>query len=129
MRADAPYCPWPSRCWTAHGAWKPRSRRADALYPPNYILPSLLAQFNETAPNTRLQLQIGNTQDVVTAVRDFATDLGFIEGPCHAEDIIVSPWLEDELVIVAAPSHPLARAAKQRKLSVKQLARAQWLLR
>jgi DNA-binding transcriptional LysR family regulator len=95
----------------------------------NYILPSLLARFNEIVPSTRLELQIGNTLDVVTAVRDFATDLGFIEGPCHAKDIVVSPWLEDELVIVAAPSHNLAKAAKQRRLSVKQLAQAQWLLR
>lgn len=95
----------------------------------NYILPSLLARFREVVPNARLELQIGNTLDVVTAVRDFATDLGFIEGPCHEKDIVVSPWLEDELVIVAAPCHPLAKAAAQRKLSVKQLKDAQWLLR
>jgi DNA-binding transcriptional LysR family regulator len=95
----------------------------------NYILPSLLARFKDAVPNTRLELQIGNTRDVVTAVCDFATDLGFIEGPCHATDIIVTPWLEDELVIVAAPTHPLAKAAILRKLSIKQLAGAPWLLR
>jgi DNA-binding transcriptional LysR family regulator len=95
----------------------------------NYILPSLLARFRDAVPNTRLELQIGNTLDVVTAVRDFATDLGFIEGPCHEKDIVVSPWLEDELVIVAAPAHPLAKAASRRKLSVKQLKDAQWLWR
>jgi DNA-binding transcriptional LysR family regulator len=95
----------------------------------NYILPSLLARFKERVPAARLELQIGNTLDVVTAVRDFETDIGFIEGPCHAKDLIVVPWLEDELVIVASPSHPLARAAKRRKLNVKQLAAAEWLLR
>ena len=96
----------------------------------NYILPALLARFRETVPSARLELRIGNTMDVVTAVRDFETDLGFIEGPCHAKDIVVVPWLEDELLIVASqPSHPLARAAKQRKLSIKQLAAANWLLR
>jgi DNA-binding transcriptional LysR family regulator len=95
----------------------------------NYILPALLARFRNAVPSARIELQIGNTLDVVTAVRKFATDLGFIEGPCHARDIVVAPWLEDELVIVAAPSHPLARSASRRKLSVKQLADAQWLLR
>ena len=95
----------------------------------NYVLPALLARFREKVPAARLELQIGNTLDVVNAVRDFETDLGFIEGPSHAKDIIVVPWLEDELVIVAAPSHPLAQAAKQRKLKVRQLAEAQWLLR
>jgi len=95
----------------------------------NYVLPALLARFREKVPAARLELQIGNTLDVVNAVRDFETDLGFIEGPSHAKDIIVMPWLEDELVIVASPFHPLAKAAKQRKLNVRQLAAAQWLLR
>jgi DNA-binding transcriptional LysR family regulator len=95
----------------------------------NYILPPLLARFKERIPAARLELQIGNTLDVVTAVRDFETDVGFIEGPCHAMDIIVVPWLEDELVIVAAPAHPLAKTAKRRKLKVRELAQAEWLLR
>ncbi|HWG69067.1 MAG TPA: LysR family transcriptional regulator [Steroidobacteraceae bacterium] len=95
----------------------------------NYIVPRLLASFRETAPTAKLEVQIGNTLDVVTAVREFAADLGLIEGPCHASDITTIPWLVDELVIVAAPSHALARAAKHRKLSASQLAGAEWLLR
>jgi DNA-binding transcriptional LysR family regulator len=95
----------------------------------NYILPSLLARFRERVPAARLELQIGNTLDVVTAVRDFETDIGFIEGPCHAKDIIVVPWLEDELVIVASPAHPLAKTARRRKLKIRELAQAEWLLR
>jgi DNA-binding transcriptional LysR family regulator len=39
------------------------------------------------------------------------------------------PWLEDELVIVASPMHPLAKAAKRGSLSAKQLSQACWLLR
>jgi DNA-binding transcriptional LysR family regulator len=80
-------------------------------------------------PGAQLQLQIGNTRDVVTAVREFAADLGLIEGPCHASDIVVVPWLEDELVIVASPMHPLAKAAKRGRLTAKQLSQACWLLR
>ena len=95
----------------------------------NYILPPLLARFKERVPAARIELHIGNTLDVVTAVRDFETDIGFIEGPCHVKDIAVVPWLEDELVIIASPSHRLARAAKRRKLTAKELAAAEWLLR
>jgi DNA-binding transcriptional LysR family regulator len=95
----------------------------------NYILPALLARFKKRVPAARLELQIGNTLDVATAVRDFETDIGFIEGPCHAKDIIVVPWLQDELVIVASPAHPLARVAGRRRLKVKELAGALWLLR
>jgi DNA-binding transcriptional LysR family regulator len=95
----------------------------------NYILPRLLARFRERVPAAQLQLQIGNTRDVVTAVREFDADLGLIEGPCHASDIVVLPWLEDELVIVASPAHPLAKAAKRGRLTAKQLSQSCWLLR
>lgn len=95
----------------------------------NYILPKLLASFREAAPTAKLEVKIGNTLDVVTAVRGFAADLGLIEGPCHASDITTIPWLVDELVIVAAPTHALAGAAKRNRLSASQLGDAQWLLR
>ena len=95
----------------------------------NYILPSLIASFRARVPGVRLDLRIGNTREAVNAVRDFATDLGLIEGPCHASDIVVAPWLEDELVIAASPSHSLAKAARRSKLSADQLGEAQWLLR
>jgi len=62
-------------------------------------------------------------------VREFATDLGFIEGPCHAPDVSVLPWLEDELVVVAAPTHPLALDARRTRLTVKRLMQALWLVR
>jgi DNA-binding transcriptional LysR family regulator len=95
----------------------------------NYILPQLLARFRERVPAAQLQLQIGNTRDAVTAVQEFDADLGLIEGPCHASDIVVLPWLEDELVIVASPMHVLAKAAQRGKLTAKQLSRSCWLLR
>jgi DNA-binding transcriptional LysR family regulator len=91
----------------------------------NYILPKLLSQFRQVVPAAKLDVRIGNTLDVVTAVKEFSADLGFIEGPCHEPDISIRPWFEDELVIVAAPTHPLAKA----KLTIKQLREAPWLLR
>ena len=95
----------------------------------NYLLPAVLARYRELHPAARLDLRIGNTLDVVTSVREFRTDVGFIEGPCHAPDVIVVPWLTDELVIVAAPSHPLAVLASRRTLGPKRLLEALWLLR
>ena len=95
----------------------------------NYVLPRVLASYRQSHPDARLELRIGNTLDVVTAVSDFATDLGFIEGPCHTPDIGVVPWFEDQLVIVAAPTHPLAVSARRRRLTPKQLLETEWLLR
>ncbi|MEA3150612.1 MAG: hypothetical protein QOD56_1551 [Gammaproteobacteria bacterium] len=95
----------------------------------NYVLPRVFARYGEAHAQARFRLQIGNTLDVVTAVQAFGTDLGFIEGPCHAPDVTAVPWLRDELVIVAAPDHALARAAQSDRLTPKQLMGAQWLLR
>ncbi len=46
---------------------------------------------------------------MINAVLDFRVDIGLIEGPCHSTEIISEPWLEDELVVFAAPSSPLTQ--------------------
>ena len=95
----------------------------------NYLLPRLLASYRRRETATQLQLRIGNTQEVVDAVREFETDLGLIEGPCHAASLRVIPWLQDELVIVASPTHDLAKAAKGGRVTAAQLQAALWLMR
>ena len=97
----------------------------------NYLLPAVLARFQENHPGARVesadwqyaQCRHGGDEDFARA------DMGLIEGPCHESDLKVLPWLDDELVIVAAPAHSLARAAKRRKLTANQLRGAHWLLR
>ena len=55
---------------------------------------------------------------------DFRVDIGLIEGPCHEPDIISEPWLEDELVVFAAPDAPLLQP-----VTLETLAAAPWILR
>jgi DNA-binding transcriptional LysR family regulator len=94
----------------------------------NYVLPGVFSRYRELHSEVRLVLRIGNTSDVIAAVREYETDLGFIEGPCHDGEIRVLPWREDELVIVAAPGAALASAPRGR-LRPEQLMAATWLLR
>ena len=75
----------------------------------NYILPAVIARYRHDYPQLPIELSVGNSQDVMQAVLDFRVDIGFIEGPCHSTEIISEPWLEDELVVFAAPTSPLAR--------------------
>ena len=91
----------------------------------NYILPGVIARYRRDFPALPLELSVGNSQDVITAVLDFRVDIGLIEGPCHNTEIISEPWLEDELVVFAAPSSPLA----QGPVTLEQLAAAPWILR
>jgi len=92
----------------------------------NYVLPALLAGFRQQiAPDSQLDVLIGNTQDVVDAVQRFDVDIGLIEGTCRGEALEIEPWIDDEMVIVAAPTHPLARGPA----SHAALREAGWLMR
>ena len=111
------------------GAGRPDLRLAASTTIGNYVLPGLLAGFRAQWPEARLGLRVGNTLEVVNAVTAFEVDLGFIEGPCHADAVTVIPWRQDELVVIAAPSHPLARSAAQGRLPLRRLREVRWLLR
>jgi Transcriptional regulator len=91
----------------------------------NYILPEVIARYRRDFPALPLELSVGNSQDVINAVSDFRVDIGLIEGPCHSADIIAEPWLEDELVVFAAPGSSLLEG----EVTLAQLAAAPWILR
>ena len=91
----------------------------------NYILPAMIARYRQDFPDLPLELSVGNSQDVINAVLDFRVDIGLIEGPCHSTEIISEPWLEDELVVFAAPSSPLTNGP----VTLEQLAASPWILR
>lgn len=90
-----------------------------------YLLPSLMARWTREHPASPVRLRIGNTRDVVAAVAAFEVDVGFIEGPQTHSDLVVKPWLQDELVVVAAVGHPLAGGVA----TARQLAGQTWVLR
>jgi DNA-binding transcriptional LysR family regulator len=82
-------------------------------------------QWKQAHPSSPVQLTIGNTSEVIAAVAAFDVDIGFIEGPQTHPQLVVHPWLTDELVIVASPAHALAG----RTVSVGQLREVSWALR
>ena len=100
-------------------------RLAASLTIGEYLLPDLLARWKLDHPLSPVRLLIGNTSEVIAAVAAFEADVGFIEGPQAHPQLIVRPWLNDEMVIVAAPSHALAG----RTVSVRHLREATWALR
>ena len=57
---------------------------------------------------TRAAASSATRTDVIAAVVGFDADVGFIEGRQTHPDLAVRRWLNDEMVIVAAPTHPLA---------------------
>ncbi len=100
----------------------------------NYLLPAILAGFRDTLPETawenwQVQVKIANTAEVAARVAAFELDLGLIEGPCHEPDLVVRPWLEDELIVVAGSRDPILARGRKRPISIDTLSKATWLLR
>ena len=91
----------------------------------NYIMPEVIARYRRDFPELPLELSVGNSQDAINAVADFRVDIGLIEGPCHSADIVAEPWLEDELVVFAAPGSALLKS----DVTLHSLAAAPWILR
>ncbi|AVS63297.1 LysR family transcriptional regulator [Paracidovorax avenae] len=91
-----------------------------------HILPPLLARWKVSHPQSAVQLQIANTTGVLAAVAAFDADIGFIEGPQTHADLVVREWMADEMVIVAAPGHPLAHKPAATRAALRG---ARWALR
>ncbi|WP_339315270.1 LysR substrate-binding domain-containing protein [Paenibacillus sp. FSL R10-2734] len=74
-----------------------------------YILPSKLAEFANQYPQVKLQVTIGNTEEIIGGVKSNELDIGFIEGEAHENDLTVKPYMKDEMIIVSPANHPLSK--------------------
>lgn len=92
----------------------------------NYLLPSLLGDFARSYPHTRVQLTVGNTQQVADLLATGQLDIAFVEGPCHNRELVAVHWRDDELVVVVGAEHPWGR---DKRVTPEQLAAAPWIMR
>jgi DNA-binding transcriptional LysR family regulator len=76
-----------------------------------YILPGILGEFAARHPSIVPRLLVANSEVVQARVAERSLDLGFIEGDSHLPSLASEVCCEDELQVVCAPSHPLARQA------------------
>ncbi|MBX3539712.1 MAG: LysR family transcriptional regulator [Chelatococcus sp.] len=91
-----------------------------------YILPPILGLFHEAHPTIQLRLTSANTRDIANLLTSRSIDLAFVEGPVDLPGLTLTPWRVDELVIVSAPSHPLAMG---RKATTRDLAQHRHIVR
>ena len=74
-----------------------------------YWLPSRLMTLNRDFPRVRISLTIGNTSGAAQAVGEGSADIGFVEGDLPPSDLRRLVVAQDELVLVMARDHPMAR--------------------
>ena len=74
-----------------------------------YLLPGVLGEFKAKHPGVVPRLFVGNSEAVQARVAGRSLDLGFIEGDSRLPSLASDACCEDELQVVCAPSHVLAR--------------------
>lgn len=92
----------------------------------NYLATLVVVDYLQKNPGSRVDLSVCNTQQVIERLRRFELDIGLIEGEASDADLIFEPWIDDELVVFCAPSHPLAKAGAARSAV---LAVQKWIVR
>jgi LysR family transcriptional regulator, low CO2-responsive transcriptional regulator len=92
----------------------------------NYFLPQLIANFSQRHPGVRVVLQVANREAVLAALADNSTDLAITGRPPDSVDVVAQHFMDNPLVVIAAPDHPLAGLAQ---IPLRRLARETLLLR
>lgn len=91
-----------------------------------YRMPAWLAGFGDDYPGINVAVQLVNTQEAISLLRNAEVDCALIEGPGQTDGLEELPIEPDELVVVAASNHPLAGL---RRVRVEELSRHRYLAR
>jgi DNA-binding transcriptional LysR family regulator len=76
----------------------------------NYFLPPLIVSLSDRHPGMRISLQVANRESVLAALADNRADLAITGQPPESADLIAQPFMDNPLVVIAAPTHALAAA-------------------
>lgn len=74
-----------------------------------FLLPQVLGEFKTRFPAVIPRLLVANSEAVQNRIAERSLDLGFIEGDSHLPSLVTDVCCDDELQVVCAPSHPLAK--------------------
>ncbi|MFZ5503827.1 MAG: LysR family transcriptional regulator [Pseudomonadota bacterium] len=75
----------------------------------NYFSPQLLAKFCQQHPNISVNLHVANRDAVLAQLTENSTDLAIMGQPPDGLDLMAESFLDNPLVVIAAPHHPLAK--------------------
>lgn len=90
------------------------------------VLPNLLGKFKEKYPLVQLQVEITNTTQIAAKIKAHTLDIGLIEAPVQDPELVLEPFLQDELVLIAKPGY-LAEGTE--KVTIEQLLELPLVLR
>jgi DNA-binding transcriptional LysR family regulator len=75
-----------------------------------FLLPRVLGEFKSQHPEVQPKLVVANSEAIENRVAEHTLDIGLIEAPSHLPSLLTQMCCEDELQVIVAPGHPLAKA-------------------
>jgi DNA-binding transcriptional LysR family regulator len=92
----------------------------------NYFMPQLLAKFIQLYPKIQVSLSVANRDTVIKLIAENIADLAIMGQPPEGADMRAEVFMENPLVVIASPKHPLAHS---KHIHPRQLASETFLLR
>ncbi|MDH5479747.1 MAG: LysR family transcriptional regulator [Nitrosomonas sp.] len=92
----------------------------------NYFAPHLLAKFCQRYQGVTISLNVSNRETVLKQLADNVIDLAIMGQPPENQDIASESFMENPLVVIAPPNHPLCKVSK---IAVKRLGKEIFLVR
>jgi DNA-binding transcriptional LysR family regulator len=92
----------------------------------NYFIPTLLGSFSRRYPDVTVSLDVTNRETLLRQLAENTVDLVIMGQPPAEADVEAEPFMDNPLVIVAPPDHPLAG---KKKIPLKRLQEETFLVR
>jgi DNA-binding transcriptional LysR family regulator len=74
----------------------------------SYFAPQLLAAFHHQFPGAQVTLDVTNRAGLLRALENNTTDMAIMGRPPRGHNLVGIPFMDNPLVVIAAPDHPLA---------------------
>ena len=74
-----------------------------------YYMPFLMTSFHEAYPNVKIHLDEGSSLDMTYSLLDFRNEVAIVAKTEDHPDVCLTPFSREELVLILAPDHRLAR--------------------
>ncbi|HET9653004.1 MAG TPA: LysR family transcriptional regulator [Usitatibacter sp.] len=97
-----------------------------AVISAGYFFPQLIAEFRARYDGVTVRLDVSNRDDILRRLAGNTTDLAIVLHPPEHTDVVAYAFAPQPHVIVAPPTHPLAR---KRRIALAELAAEPFIVR
>jgi DNA-binding transcriptional LysR family regulator len=91
-----------------------------------YILPHVVAKLLHAFPQIKPRITIGNTREIEELLLQHRLDVGIVEGGFKQDKLLIEPFSDDEMVVIAPGGHPLGN---REHIAMAELMTDTWIIR